>query len=388
MRLTESIQITRENKLYHELDRFCFLSKNLYNSSLYAIRQHFFNTKKYKNYNSLNKDFIQSHQIDYYALPTKVSQQTMKMVDQNFKSFFGLLKLKSKKAKIPKYLKKQGRYEIIFTIQSISQKELKKGFLKLSGINQKIKIRDTITNIQQVRIIPKETFNCYNIEIVYKVSEKQLKKDNKKYASIDLGINNIATVAFNCKKPFIINGKPLKSINQYYNKKRSKLTNIKTRKAKLLNRKRDNKIKDYLHKASRYITNHLVYNNINTLIIGKNDGWKQEVNIGKKNNQNFVSIPFEKFVFMLQYKCNLEGINVIIREESYTSKCSFIDNEEIKKHETYLGRRIKRGLFKTAFGKIINADLNGSLNIMKKVVGEFQYSIEACSTPVMVTLQN
>lgn len=388
MRLTESIQITKENKLYNELDRFCFLSKNLYNSSLYAIRQHFFNTKKYKNYNSLNKDFIQSHQIDYYALPTKVSQQTMKMVDQNFKSFFGLLKLKSKKAKIPKYLKKQGRYEIIFTIQSISQKELKKGFLKLSGINQKIKIRDTITNIQQVRIIPKETFNCYNIEIVYKVSEKQLKKDNKKYASIDLGINNIATVAFNCQKPFIINGKPLKSINQYYNKKRSKLTNIKTRKAKLLNRKRDNKIKDYLHKASRYITNHLVYNNINTLIIGKNDGWKQEVNIGKKNNQNFVSIPFEKFVFMLQYKCNLEGINVIIREESYTSKCSFIDNEEIKKHETYLGRRIKRGLFKTAFGKIINADLNGSLNIMKKVVGEFQYPIEACSTPVMVTLQN
>ncbi len=388
MRLTESIQITRENKLYNELDRFCFLSKNLYNSSLYAIRQYFFNTKKYKNYNSLNKDFIQSHQIDYYALPTKVSQQTMKMVDQNFKSFFCLLKLKSKKAKIPKYLKKQGRYEIIFTIQSISQKELKKGFLKLSGINQKIKIRDTITNIQQVRIIPKETFNCYNIEIVYKVSEKQLKKDNKNYASIDLGINNIATVAFNCKKPFIINGKPLKSINQYYNKKRSKLTNIKTRKAKLLNRKRDNKIKDYLHKASRYITNHLVYNNINTLIIGKNDGWKQEVNIGKKNNQNFVSIPFDKFIFMLQYKCNLEGINVIIREESYTSKCSFIDNEEIKKHETYLGRRIKRGLFKTAFGKIINADLNGSLNIMRKVVGEFQYPIEACSTPVMVTLQN
>lgn len=388
MRLTEIIQITRENKLYNELDRFCFLSKNLYNSSLYAIRHHFFNTKKYKNYYSLNKDFIQTHQIDYYALPTKVSQQTMKMVDKNFKTFFGLLKLKNKKVKIPKYLKKQGRYETIFTIQSISQKELKKGFLKLSGINQKIKIRDTITNIQQVRIIPKETFNCYNIEIVYKVSEKPLKKDNKKYASIDLGINNIATVAFNFQKPFIINGKPLKSINQYYNKKRSKLTNIKTRKAKLLNRKRDNKIKDYLHKASRYITNHLVFNSVNTLIIGKNNGWKQEVNIGKKNNQNFVSIPFEKFIFMLQYKCNLEGINVIIREESYTSKCSFIDNEKIEKHETYLGRRIKRGLFKTAFGKIINADLNGSLNIMKKVVGEFQYPIEVCSTPVMVTLQN
>lgn len=311
MRLIENIQVCKGTEEYKELDRFCFLSKNLYNSTLYDVRQHYFSTKKYKKYNLVNKDFIINRQVDYYALPTKVSQQTMKLVDQNFKSFFGALKARKGKVKIPKYLDKNGRYEVVFTNQAISNKELKKGKLKLSGIKSVFDIRNEIKNIQQVRIVPKPTFNCYDIEIVYKVSEKELKKDNGRYAAIDLGVNNLATVVFNCKKPFIINGKPLKSINQFYNKEKSKLENIKTNRARRLNRKRDNKIKDYLHKASRYITNHLVSNNVNTLIIGKNDGWKQEVNIGKKNNQNFVSIPFEKFILMLTYKCRLEGINVI-----------------------------------------------------------------------------
>lgn len=386
MKLIENIQIKKGTKEYKELDNFCFLSKNLYNSTLYDIRQHYFSTKKYKKYNLVNKDFIRNHQIDYYALPTKVSQQTMKLVDQNFKSFFGALKTNKSKVKIPKYLDKHGRYEVIFTNQAISIKELRNDKLKLSGIKSIFNIRNEIKNIQQVRIIPKLTFNCYNIEIIYEINEKQLKQDNKRYASIDLGINNLATVSFNFKKSFIINGKPLKSINQYYNKEKSKLKNVKTNKAKRLNRKRDNKIKDYLHKASRYIINHLVSNDVNTLIIGKNDGWKQEINIGKRNNQNFVSIPFEKFILMLTYKCKLEGINVIQIKESYTSKCSFIDNEEICHHDIYLGKRIKRGLFKSKLGKIINADLNGSLNIMKKVVGEFQYSIQACSTPLIVRL--
>ena len=388
MKLVEIIQVLKGTEEYKELDDFCFLSKNLYNSTLYEIRQYFFNTKKYKNYNSLNKDFIKKHQTDYYSLPTKVSQQTMKLVDQNFKSFFSLIKSKKGKVKIPHYLNKNGRYEVIFTNQAISSKQLKNGVLKLSGINSVFKIRNEIQNIQQVRIIPKLTFNCYNIQIVYHISEKHLKKDNGKYASIDLGVNNLATISFNCDKPFIINGRPLKSINQYYNKKKSKLNNVKTNKVKILNRKRDNKIKDYLHKSSRYITNHLVSNDVNTLIIGKNDGWKQEVNIGKRNNQNFVSIPFEKFIFMLTYKCQLEGITVIKINESHTSKCSFLDNEDICHHDKYIGKRIKRGLFKNKSGKIINADLNGSLNIMKKVVGEFQYPIEVCSTPVIVKLQN
>ena len=393
MRLTETIQVNKGTVLYKELDNFCFLSKNLYNASLYAIRQYFFKTGKYLNYSASNGIFIQTRNSDYYALPTKVSQQTMKMVDQNFKSFFELLKLKNGKAKIPHYLEKNGRYVAVFTNQAISSKLLKQNILKLSGINETIKIRPNIQRIKEVRIVPRVTMNTMSIEIVYEVNESLLKNDNGKYASIDLGVNNLATVSFNFRKGFIINGRPLKSINQFYNKKKATLNNFKSNKAKSLNRKRNNKVSDYLHKASRFITNQLVSNHVNTLIIGKNDGWKQDVNIGKRNNQNFVSIPFEKFIKMLFYKCRLVGINVLKINESYTSKCSFIDFEQIQNHDDYAGSRIKRGLFRSKNERLINADLNGSLNIMRKAVGEraflidkkVKYPIEVCSTPVVIT---
>ena len=393
MRLTETIQVNKGTTLYKELDNFCFLSKNLYNASLYAVRQHFFKTGKYLNYSASNGIFIQTRNPDYYALPTKVSQQTMKMVDQNFKSFFGLLKLKNGKAKLPHYLEKNGRYMTVFTNQAISSKLLKQNVLKLSGINTTIKIRPNIQKIKEVRIVPRLTTNTMSIEIVYEANESLLKNDNGKYASIDLGVNNLATVSFNFKRGFIINGRPLKSINQFYNKKKATLQNLKSNKSKSLNRKRNNKVSDYLHKTSRFITNQLVSNHVNTLIIGKNDGWKQDVNIGKRNNQNFVSIPFEKFIKMLSYKCRLVGINVLKINESYTSKCSFIDFEQIQHHDDYVGSRIKRGLFRSKNKRLINADLNGSLNIMRKVVGEraflvdgkVKYPIEVCSTPVVIT---
>ena len=198
----------------------------------------------------------------------------------------------------------------------------------------------------------------------------------------------------NVLKPILINGKPLKSINQYYNKKlanlKSKLRNEKktSKRIKSLTNKRNNKVNDYLHKTSRLITNYLVSNNINTLVVGKNKEWKQDVNIGKKNNQNFVQIPHSRLIDMLLYKCKLRGINVIITEESYTSKCSFLDDEGIKKHKVYKGNRIKRGLFKSSEGVLINADVNGSLNILKKVVGKFNYNpIEVCSTPTVITVK-
>lgn len=130
--------------------------------------------------------------------------------------------------------------------------------------------------------------------------------------------------------------------------------------------KRNNKVKDYLHKASKAVVNHLASNRINTLIVGKNDGWKQDTNLGRRNNQNFVQIPFNVFISMLSYKCKLKGISLILQEESYTSKCSFFDGEEICKHDVYMGRRIHRGLFKTANGECVNADVNGSLNILRK----------------------
>ena len=210
------------------------------------------------------------------------------------------------------------------------------------------------------------------VEIGYNKVEGEIKTDNGRYVSIDLGVNNLATITSNVFKPFIINGKPVKSINHFYNKeiakKKSKLpTRIYSSKyIQNLYRKRNNKITDYFHKVSTYIVNQLVSNQVNTLVIGYNSGWKQDIDMGKKNNQNFAYIPFCKLINMLEYKCALKGITVLTNEENYTSKCSFLDDEPICKHEKYLGKRVKHGMFKSSDGTIINADVNGSLNILKK----------------------
>ena len=391
MKLVEQHVIKRTNPMFKECKDLCFKSKNLYNRALYEIRQSFIKDKKYLNYNKIDKICKEKDFEEYKSLPRKVSQQTLILLDKNWKSFFALLKsekVDNKKVKLPKYLDKvKGKFIVVYTDQAISKTELKQGIVKLSGTN--IRIKTNKKNIKQVRIIPQ--YGRFVIEVIYEVQELKLKEDNNRYCSIDLGLNNLTTIGSNVIKPFIINGKPLKSINQYFNKMTAKEKSLLS-KGKYTNEnlerlylKRDNKIKDYLHKASRYIINQLVSNNVNTLVIGHNKNWKQEINIGKVNNQNFVSIPFNNLIHMLTYKAQLEGINVIIQEESYTSKCSFLDNEEICKHKEYLGKRIKRGLFKASNGKLINADLNGALNILRKVVGEFQYPIEVCSTPLKLT---
>ena len=392
MYLTER-HIIKNNK---ELDILCFNSKNLYNKALYLVRQHYFETKNYLNYYDVNRLMIGSKDVDYYALPGRVSNQTLMLLDRNFKSFFALIKKKKKNEydkpiRIPRYLDKEGRYITTFPKQSVSKVYLRKGIIKLSSLSIEIPTKVTESNLVEVRVLPRN--NHHVVEVVYKVEDKESKSDNGRYASIDLGLNNLATVGSNVVKPFIINGRPLKSINQYYNKEKARLQshlkgNKKTSKRiKSISNKRNNKIKDYLHKSSKMLVNFLVSNDISTLVIGYNEEWKQNINIGKKNNQTFTAIPFYTFIKQLEYKCKLEGINIILTEESYTSKCSFLDNETIEKHENYLGKRIKRGLFRSAKNKIINADLNGSLNILRKVVGEFQYPIEACSTPLRVTLK-
>ena len=392
--LAERHIIKKSDIRFKELQQICKLSKNLYNVALYNIRQYFFENNKFLSAFQLDAVLRKKEDIDYNALPQKVSQQTLKLVEQNFKSFFGLLKLKNKgkykeKVKIPKYLDKNGEFVTVYTNQAVSKKALKEGFIQLS--KSSVKIKTNVKDVQQVRLIPKG--NHIVVEVLYKVEEKEILENNNRFCSIDLGVNNLATIGSNTLKPVIINGKPLKSINQYYNKKLAKLkSELKNEKRtsnriKSLTNKRNNKVNDYLHKSSRLIANYLVSNNINTLIVGKNKEWKQDVNIGKKNNQNFVQIPHNKLIDMLTYKCKLEGIVVIITEESYTSKCSFLDNEPIKKHKNYLGKRVKRGLFQSSNGLLINADLNGSLNILKKVVGEFQYPIEVCSTPLVLTIK-
>ena len=228
MILVESHIIKKSNKiLYNELDKLSFLSKNLYNSALYEIRQHYFNTKKYLNKFELINKFTKEKQIDYIKLPRKVSQQIIFQVDQNFKSFFALINKKkektyTKKVKIPRIFRLKnamlsitrckGRNILIYTNQAISSKLLKQNILHLSGTNFKLKIEHT--NIKQVRIIPRNSF--YKIEILYEKETKQLKQKNIKISSVDLGVNNLVTVGFNFKNSIIINGKPLKSINQFY----------------------------------------------------------------------------------------------------------------------------------------------------------------------------
>ena len=412
MILVEKHIIKNNSFEYNELDNLCFLSKNLYNTALYRIRQHYINTGKYLNKFQLINELTKEKQADYIALPRKVSQQVIYQVDQNMISFFKLLKLKnkgeySKRISLPYYKEKTGRNLLIFTNQAISKKQLETNKIIKFGKTIQTTICTKQDLIQQVRVVPHGN-DYIAVEVLYNKPEPLLKTDNQRYMSIDLGINNLCTIGTNCKDVkgnIIINGKPVKSINQYYNKQfakyksiqsKSKCKDVYTNKLRTLRIKRENKLNDYLHKTSRYIVNHLVYNNINTLIIGYNKEWKQETNIGKVNNQKFIQIPYLKLVNQLQYKCRLEGINVIIQEESYTSKSSFIDNDFIPvfKSSTELnykfsGRRIKRGLYKSLEGKLINADLNGSLNILRKAVpNAFDkcYGIEACSTPKVITL--
>lgn len=384
MILTERHIIKRSNKYYKEMDELCFKSKNLYNSALYFVRQFFFEHKKYASWFVVNNKFVEIKQNDYYQLPAKVSQQTLKILDQNMKSFFQLLKNKNKKCSLPKYLHKtNGRLLVTYTNQALSKKDLRHGYIKPSKCNFRIKSK--VKNPQQVRIVPHNGFIV--VEVLYK--KEVVKQNNKKrsYCGVDLGLNNLMACGFTDKtlKPILFNGRPLKSINHYYNKHKAKT--IGKRKTERLGLKRNNKINDYLHKTSRMLINHLVSNGVTDLVIGYNKEWKQGINIGKRNNQNFVQIPFYKLINMLTYKCELSGISVVLNEESYTSKCSFLDSEELCKHEEYLGKRISRGLFKSGDGRIINADVNGSYNILRKVVGEFDYdSILVCSTPAKLSV--
>ena len=393
MQLVEQHIIKPSNPFYSELDYMTFMSKNLYNQALYRVRQEYFKTKKYLKYAVLAQRLASEKQVDYISLPSKVAQWTLKQVDKNFVSFFNSLKSEKvqHKVHIPRYIDKQGRNLLTFTNQAISHKELKKGYLKLSGCKNMIKLQHI--DVQQVRVVPKR--NHFVIEVIYN-QELKPEVQSKSYAGIDLGLDNLATIGGNKICPFIINGRPLKSINQYYNKKlgllksrQDKCNNkdVNSRKIRSLTNKRNNKIKDYLHKASRMLVNQLVSNNVSLVVVGHNKEWKQDINIGKVNNQKFVQIPHNQFIQMITYKSELQGIKVIQREESYTSKCSFMDNETICKHETYIGKRIKRGLFMSATGRVINADLNGALNILKKEVpNAFDgYGIEVCSTPVVLT---
>jgi putative transposase len=357
-------------------------SKNLYNKILYITRQDFiFNAIKPNRFD-LNK--LCKNLPEYKALKSKVARGVIRTICANWTAYFVALnswfKNKQKfngKPKLPKYLPKDGLFMSIFIENTISKKSLDLGFITLSGLKDlRIPYQHKNNDVIEVQVIPYKN-NKFKINIVYYKKENTIKPNNNRYASIDLGLNNLMTITSNTGlNPLIVNGRPLKSINQYFNKKKAFLSSeLKLKqnvyKSKSLDKvfyKRENKVNDYLHKSSKFLIDYCLKTEINTIIIGYNKSWKQNINLGKKNNQNFVQVPFYKLIEMIRYKCKLYGLNIILNEESYTSKCSFLDLESINKHDVYKGLRIKRGLFKSFEGKLINADVNASYNILRKVV--------------------
>ncbi len=342
------------------------------------IRQELFKNNKWIRYNALYHRIKTSK--NYHQLPAQTAQQVLKILDKNWKAFFGAIKAWKKdkstfkgSPKPPRYKPKNGEFLLVFTNQQAKLKDNIVKFPKKVGFELKTRLPNK-TDIREVRMIPKGV--GYVVEIVYQkeIHPKLLNKNN--IMAIDLGVRNLITmVNNNGLKPFVMKGGVVKSINQYYNKERARIQStydrqgIKTGKTmQKLTTKRNKKIKDYFHKISRKIAEYCVVNDIGTVVIGYNPDWKQNCQIGKRNTQNFVTIPHYKLIQQLDYKAAEQGITVIRQEESYSSKCSFLDNEPIEHHSEYLGRRMTRGLFKSQKGTIINADVNGAYNILKKAL--------------------
>jgi putative transposase len=390
MKKVEQHIISQNDPRWSVIDTACFLSKNLYNAALYELRQHFFATNKNKSYNQLAKEMKSNP--DFCALPRKISQWVLKQVDHDWQAFWAAHKIYKSNSSIftgrpnlPKYKHKtQGRNLLTYTTQALSKPQLRKGIILPSQLEIAVQTQISPENIQQVRIVPRNSY--YVVEVVYNDIVYLAPPDPQKIAGLDVGLNNLAAVTSNQMgfRPFLVNGKPLKSINQHYNKERARLQSqlpigqfISKRLERLTNQ-RNHQVQHFLHAASRQVITELVKHGIDRLIIGKNDGWKQHINIGKRNNQQFVQVPHARFIEMLTYKAKEQGIEVILTEESYTSKCSFLDNEPLEKRANYAGKRIKRGLFRASDGRLINADINGAGNIIRKVIpNAFADGIEA-----------
>ncbi len=386
MQLVEKHMISKTDARYAFIGRAAFASKNLYNAALYEIRQEFIFCGKYLNYNQMDKR-MQKHEA-YRSLPRKVSQQVLKLLDKNWKSYFEATRAYEEdpskfrgRPKLPRYKnKKEGRNVLVYTIQAISKTALRNGIIKPSQLG--IEVRTRHRNIDQVRIVPK-TSGCYVVEVVYTEEEKPELLNHTLVASVDIGVNNLVALTSNTRGfvPRLVNGRPIKSVNQYYNKRVSKMqksmssNHHTSRKIERVAAKRTRRIDHYMHTASRRIIDLLVAEGIGTLVIGKNAGWKQECKMSRKNNQHFVQLPHARFIDMLTYKAKLVGIEVLVQEESYTSKASFLDLDPIPVYGEkdadkvkFNGRRITRGMYKSKSGRKLSADINGSYNIMRKAL--------------------
>jgi len=384
--------LTKEE--YNILRELCRIAKNLTNQAIYNVRQHYFQEKQYLRYEA-NYHEMKSCQ-NYKLLNSNIAQQILKDVDAMFKSFFSLIKLAKqgkynfRHIKLPNYLAKND-----YSNLAISQIRLRKdNFLtipfsnafkqKYEGIKKiQIKIPQVLEDkkIKEIRIIPKFNARFFEIQYTYEIQEEEIKLNINNALAIDLGVNNLCTCVTNTGKSFIIDGRKLKSLNQFFNKQNAKLRSIKdkqsierqTKQQYLIFNKRKNRVNDYINKTCRYIINYCLSNDIGTLVIGYNQSFQCKANLGKKNNQIFTHLPFGKIREKLEYLCKRYNINYILQEESYTSKASFFDNDELPIYnadnpQTYefSGKRIKRGLYQTKNNYLFNADCNGALNILRK----------------------
>lgn len=394
---TEHHIIDRQSKWYNILKEKCHQAKNIYNHGNYLIRQEFINNGKWLRYTDV-EHLVKTDDVytDYWSWNLANSgQQILRQLDKNWKSFFSSIKDWTKhknkylgRPKLPKYLKKDSLCEFALTTNQVKLKSdnLVHFPKSLQGliIKPQFIYDNRFIKFNQCRVVPKN--DRIIIELIYTIDIENQPLDISNIGSIDLGVDNFVTFVDNLgNKPIIINGKGLKSCNKYYNelisKAKSELDLNKnhqkySHKLHSITNKRNDKIKHYMHKTSRYIVDLCQSLNITTVVVGKNDGWKQKSNIGKANNQTFVQIPYQLFINDLQYKCEEVGINIILTDEAYTSGTSFLDNELPIKENYNKKRRIKRGLFKSNTGKLINADVNGAYQIMRKVFHDVEIPMD------------
>ena len=369
---------------------FCHKAKNLYNHGNYLVRSRFIKDGYWIRYEELDQILKQDLEYpDYRAMPTAQSaQQVLRLLDKNWKSFFAAIKdwkqHKEKylgRPKLPKYKEKDGRFILVMTNQNC---KLENGEIRFPKTFNGFKVAPKFVNqqddgrefdtFQQVRFIPHGAYIV--MEIVYTIKPVPQMEDNGKYAGIDIGVDNLLTMATNTgAAPLIVNGKVPKSTNQFYNKELAYWKSVcmmtsgrySSARTNRLTAKRNRRIDDYMHKASKLIIGECVRQDISTIVIGKNKEWKQESKLSKRVNQHFVQIPFARLIQMIEYKAKECGIAVILTEESYTSGTSFLDGEAPTKESYNKSRRIHRGLFKANDGRLINADVNGAFQIMRKV---------------------
>lgn len=396
MQLVERHLVKPSHELYKTLDDLTFKAKNLYNHGLYLYRQSYFEHQKNSDVPVLTWNKIdnllrtQGHK-DVRALPSKVANAVLKNLGENISSFWKLVRLKNKgglaqKPKLPHYLHKtDGRYPLSFNYQTFGKKRGANGelFLCPQGIN--LRIPTKVANPKQVRIVPNH--NNFIIEVIYDAQERA-PKSTSKYAGIDLGVDNFATITFTTENnPLIIKGLELKSINQSYNRLISKAQELlpdSQKTSKPIHRlwsRRSWILKTKIHQITAFLTTLFDEMQIEKVFIGKNAGWKQNLPFGKKVKQRFAYLPYETFIEQLRYKCKLRGITVIVQEESYTSKASFLDNDDIPVYgeggnPQFSRHRIKRGLYRSDSGRLINADVNGSYNILRKGLTNNQLSLQ------------